>query len=479
MNLFENQKIYSLQRNILKLLRINIVLVIILAFAFYIYSNSIYALSLLPLIIIIGFLISKKNLICSELGLIYILYTVLYIIIPALCIILLDQDYIFGTSISSYPGDSSAYLQDLNSSTYFLLILWVSMYFGLILGSKKNKKFYVKRFSLNIKRLKFLGIVVIIFQLIDVINIYEVRNGGFYSINYLTQILNDHAYLLIVTLFLVYDHSINANEKIKFLNIVFIAFLILYTISGGKAGLLVITFLLLVYQFSLAKFLNKENVIFYNINYVLIILILLPLLFIIGKIFRIFLQLDFNFNKITIEYVSEELADSILSIIYRLIQGGFDQFLAISNNFLLVDYDYNFNIIFITYLVKNTVNLLLPGTIYPEAFTMTSQLFPDVLYKRDLISTNTIETLILKLNTQPYSIFGFFSIIFGKLSPFFLFLFSYIYSRIFYYINPPVLKIVMIYFFGAFLSCFGLDVVIGNSFLILIGMYTMLTFVKK
>jgi hypothetical protein len=352
------------------------------------------------------------------------------------------------------------------------------MYFGLVLGNQGIKKNDFQNINFNINRLKYLGYFVVLLQIMDVINIYEVRNGTTYTINYLTQVFNDHAYLLIVTLFIVCDKSENIKDKLRLFNLVFILFVIMYTISGSKSALLVITFLLIIYQFTLSKLLNNGIIIFYKFKYLSLLFIALPALFIIGKIFRIFLQLDFDFNKISVQYLTEELGDSILALIYRLIQGGFDQYLAIFKNFILSDYNYDFSLIFITYIIKNTLNLLLPGTIFPEAFVMSSQLFPDVLFKENLISSITIENLIIKLNTQPYSIFGFFCIIFGILSPIILFIGSYLFSKLVHYVRSPVLKLSLIYFFGSLLSCFGLDVVIGNTFLILIGMYAMLIVVK-
>jgi hypothetical protein len=119
------------------------------------------------------------------------------------------------------------------------------------------------------------------------------------------------------------------------------------------------------------------------------------------------------------------------------------------------------------------VNLLLPGTPFPEAYAPSSQLFPDVIASGDLNGNLTLFEFIHNSNTQPYTLFGIFILLFGVISPLVLFLIMVIFLFCFNRLENHFLRMAIIYFFAAALSSFGIDSVIGNSAHLLVSMVLM------
>ena len=111
---------------------------------------------------------------------------------------------------------------------------------------------------------------------------------------------------------------------------------------------------------------------------------------------------------------SQFLNSSVLvfeKILIRLTNHGMDQFILINLSFL--EYDFEYTKQFSLYIYKNFINLMMPGTVYPESYSPSSQLFTDILFKRNLDGDIDEIELIRNLNTQPFSVFGFFTILFG------------------------------------------------------------------
>ena len=72
----------------------------------------------------------------------------------------------------------------------------------------------------------------------------------------------------------------------------------------------------------------------------------------------------------------------IAIILDRFCHDGIDRFFLIFHGVWVSDFDGNFLQDFYSYLKKNLLNLLLPGTVYPEAYAPSSQIFGSVLFGR-------------------------------------------------------------------------------------------------
>jgi hypothetical protein len=86
--------------------------------------------------------------------------------------------------------------------------------------------------------------------------------------------------------------------------------------------------------------------------------------------------------------------------------------------------------------------------------------------------------LLVAMNTQPYTMFGVFIILFGALAPIPLYLFTAIFSFCYRVIGNPIVKIVLLYCFLGILSSFGLEVVVANSVHLAVSMFFMYALIR-
>lgn len=164
----------------------------------------------------------------------------------------------------------------------------------------------------------------------------------------------------------------------------------------------------------------------------------------------------------------------ILEVIFiRLAQNGLDMYLLIFNSFIGVSYDLFLSSELIIYILKNSVNLLLPGTIFPEAYAPSGQFFIEII-NRDFIGwqsgLDSFE-LYTTLNTSAYTLFGEAIIFFGNFAPFLIFIVIYFYSKLYYSISNIFIKSILAFCFLQALGSYGIDGTIGDSFNVLVSIF--------
>jgi len=81
--------------------------------------------------------------------------------------------------------------------------------------------------------------------------------------------------------------------------------------------------------------------------------------------------------------------------------------------------------------------------------------------------------MLSSINTQPYTIFGIFTILFGQLSPVVIFLYHALLSLIFSLTKNFILRLTIIYFFITAMSSFGIEIAIGYAYHIIISLFFM------
>jgi hypothetical protein len=109
------------------------------------------------------------------------------------------------------------------------------------------------------------------------------------------------------------------------------------------------------------------------------------------------------------------------------------------------------------YMSKGFINRILPGTPYLEAYTPSSMYLYDVLSFEKIESTLTKVTLLKQANTQPFTLFGTLTIIFGPLSVLVSFLFGMFFSVVYKLTDAKYIKGLLIFLLFAFLQVFGLE----------------------
>ena len=126
---------------------------------------------------------------------------------------------------------------------------------------------------------------------------------------------------------------------------------------------------------------------------------------------------------------------------------------------------------FAEYLGKNLLNLVLPGTPFPEAYAPSSNLMPAVLSSGPLMGESSKAQLLLSLNTQPYTVFGVAIVLCGALAPFAVFAVGGILSLAYRLTRNVPVRLSLIYLFNAAVHSYGIEVVIANAIHLGVSMF--------
>jgi hypothetical protein len=427
----------------------------------------------------------------SQFALFFCFHSFLYLNIPAAFIVLNEKNYIYGESIESIPFLQSEYQQSLPWGLLYLTICWVAVWLGIVTNNSKKKIIDQNLFlKINLSSILILGAIVFVVSLIDIQNFTSIRIGAGERVNsILVFIFFDYAYLILCGL--IFFIKCNENKNIEMPNkinlnisIIFILFTLLFFEAGAKAAILAVFTWLVLFPVAFSREFNLANISFVNLKAIMMIALLSLPMFYFSMIMRmnIGMGISTDLNMLLIGVDKFEIImfnDIIKLILYRFCQGGLDQFLLIFHSFIINNMDLNTSFNFINYLVKNSLNLILPGTPFAESYVPSSQLFHQVIDK-NLVGLNygvNPDELIKSLNTQPYTIFGVFMIIFGIISPMMIYILTYLFINIFKRINDIFVKSALLFFFIAIFSSYGFETAIGNAvhlYVSILFMYIML-----
>lgn len=453
-------------------------------------AGMLSALSGFMYIVIVSLLSRNKRFRRSNFSILLCFFTLLYLNIPTAFILFEGSDYVFGEGLASIPFAQSDYQQSLPMGFLYLSVLWAALWLGIISVGTKIQKINQKYFlSIKLMHILLLGVIVLIVTWIDNQSFADVRLNGTEKINSLLAfVFFDHAYLVMAGLVLFFKlnesrHVVNSRKITTLIFMIFITFTFIQFMAGSKAAILVIFMLLMFIPFSVFREYPHAQVSLPSIKFFLVLMLLALPLFYLALIQRATLASGIATNLSTFlsgfsGFDTSVVYDIIKQIIYRLSWGGVDRFLLIFQSFSINAFDPETAMKFVNYLFKNTLNLLLPGTPFPEAYAPSSQLFPQVIIKHLMGGEIDTNALIMSLNTQPYTIFGIFVIIFGFAAPLFLYLFTFVYIVIFNKIKNPFLEITMLYFFYGALSSFGIEAVLGNSVHLFVSILLMYFLIK-
>lgn len=405
------------------------------------------------------------------------IFTLLYINIPTAFILFEGSDYIFGDGLASIPFEQSDYQQALPFGFLYLTILWIALWLGIVSAGSNKKKIEQTYFSpIGTKPILLLGLAVLVITWIDNQALADVRLGGAEKLtSVLAFIFFDHAYLVMSGLIIFfklnepsYSFHPRARKITSLLFTLFIAFTALSFLSGSKGAILVIFMLLLMLPFCFFCAHPRATVSFPPLKFIAMLVLLAPALFYFALIQRVSLasgvapDLSSLLDGLS-GFEASMVYGLFKQILYRLSWGGIDRFLLIVQSFCIDTFDSETSRKFITYISQNTLNLLLPGTPFPEAYAPSSQLYPQVIHKNLVAGEIDTNSLINSFNTQPYTIFGVFIIIFGFAAPAFIYVVTFAYIYTFNKIDNAFIKLTMLYFFTGALSSYGIEAVLGNS----------------
>lgn len=428
-------------------------------------------------ILIVSMLSLNERFRSSPFSILFCFFTFLYLNVPAAFILFEGSDYIYGDGLASIPFQQNDYLQSLPLGFLYLSLSWVAVWLGIISVNPNRKEINQNRFSsIRLKHILLLGGIVLVVTWLDNQSFSDVRLEGAEKLNSLLAfIFFDHAYLVVAGLILFFklnesEHDVDSRSNAMLISAIFIAYISIFFLAGSKGAILVIFMLLVLFPFSCFREYSDVQGLFPTPKFLVMLALLAPVLFCFALIQRISLASgiapDMSTLLAGLSVVDASMVyDTFSQILYRLSYGGIDRFLLVFQSFIINSFDPDTAIKFVNYLADNTLNLILPGTPFPEAYAPSSQLFPQVIQKDIIRGSGEVDVnaLIISFNTQPYTIFGIFMIIFGFSAPVFLYLFTFAFVFIYRNINGIFVKITMLYFFSAALSSYGIEVVLGNS----------------
>ncbi len=386
----------------------------------------------------------------------------------------------------SLPNDNLYYYQFLFPGLIYFLFAYICILGGLLLGNKikfrKNNSAVSFKKSTTTVLWMILGLITFYLITIDNANIFSARAEGTEKQESAIAILfNDKTYQLVFpVLFYYIPHKSQKKAIVSF--VVILALFLLLNIGGtSKAALLqVFTFFFLG---PLAYCYSSNKQIYWPQKKLLLIGVILAVpLFVYSMLSRSIMGLGISLSLDNMWDLILNSGDFEVQIILELI---FERLSAMMNNFLLLfstfskGYSLDYSLHFLGYTYSSLMNLVLPGTPFPDAYVLSSQLFPKVVDMQVMESGLDRITYLQQSNTQPYSFFGVLLVIFSPIPALFIcFFVGVMFSIFFNLVKPHYAKIVIMYFFTILFQCFGIEAVIQFFIITLVTTFFQVTLMK-
>jgi hypothetical protein len=412
-------------------------------------------------------------------------FTFIFLNIPTVYLFIQGNEYIFGNGLVGIPFTQKEYHNSIFYGFLFLTLCWFSIWYGSIVVDKisyKNK-FYLRRYSITPFVLIIFAISILILHFnIHIESVNNLLNNDVVSQSKIGVLFSMHAFVTLAGT--IAYLQLNFKEKITYKNeksyklaigFIFVIFLFYQSYTGGKAAILQIMTMIFLVNIAMSREFEKTRIIFLSKKLFWLLLLLAPILYTVVLFKRISIGsgVAFEFSSIFFLIQEVEIQDIFHNIMLRLSSGGLDRYFLLFNSFILDSYSHIVAIDYSVYVSKNTINLVVPGTIFPEAYAPSGQLFSQVINK-DVVgwSGGADQLLLLKsLNTSPYTGIGEAIVLFGLFAPFFLFIITATVLFIYFRVKNPIIKTAMIFLFFQAIPSFGIDGVIGDSFNLLISMF--------
>jgi hypothetical protein len=430
------------------------------------------------------------------LSFILIFITTLFINIPLIFITYCGIDYNYEYVSKKIPFSRDVYTMLFPYSVIWLFFSWLAIYLGICLsGIKKlylyqkkvtirsdeniqerfNVRLYEKFKAIKFSTIVFWAILVTIFSLLQSKNFYEVFNYNVKNLiiyNYLKLIFIDEILfflLLIINLKISQCKDFNLNLKKYFLTIFILIFLFLISkIYAGSKGALYSLLIIFFLNFIILSQFPKTKMIFFSRTLLLFMPLLLLFLFDFGEYIRNFLRN--HETQIINDFFNLENTKVLLTrILYRISTSGIHQYILIFVSYINSIIDLDTSISLLKYMSYSLINLLTPGTPFRDYYSPSSQFLNDIVNYGTLFYFElNYRELIITFNTQPFSIWGFFLIIFNLLSFFSLFIYSILMSFMFKKKNLYLKIFILNLFFGLFFN-YGFENTLFNNVVLAIN----------
>jgi hypothetical protein len=450
-------------------------------YSFFVGTDQMASLAGVFFLIVVALLSTNKVFCNNSFSIVFCMFTFLFFSVPIAFYLVLGGDYIFGSGLVDLPYSQEQYREATPWAIFFLTFSWISIWLPLsFVKTVMRGKPSDSMSKVQILSILAVGVLTWLITASDRLEFAEVnmfagtKEMGIFSILFFA-----HAYLMFSGLAMI----LKANEMnppangavITLTALIFFIFLLLFTLEGSKGSILSITLLFLIYPISALISYQIEIILLPSVKLLLILAITsLPIYYFVS-VFRDLPNSQLGnfdtFFTVASAFSFDTLGNVIVKVLYRFSMAGFDRFVLIFQSFGIGEYHLASSLDFFIYISKNLINLISPGTPFLEAYMPSSQLFPKIISNQIIVGSSTQSELMNSFNTQAFTIFGLFIILFGLMAPAFLFIYTLIFSFIFNGLNSYLGKLALIYFFSELLLCHGPEVVIFYSIQAYVSMY--------
>lgn len=412
-----------------------------------------------------------------------IFFLIIYVYIPLTYISILGEDYNFGWGLASVPFSQEFYAARYLTNLYFLFLCIFSTFLGLSIFSPQFRIFSNENSlqSFGVWPIFLLGIIAVTILVNDITTSHAaIRAGKSGSEGLIKFLFFDHAYLFISGVALIAVTTLDTNHKMKKTLILLIAFAFIgaFMLAGMKAGWLSLGILFLFLPYCYLRNNRTSFILFPSIYIIVSMCVLAPVIYFATYFYRFAISSSFEFDVLTILSLLDSNSLGILleEIFYRLSAGGFDRFMLISTTFLTDGFSSYGIQEYLPYMIKNFINLILPGTIYLEAYAPSSQMFPQVIQQVQMDGDVSASYLLSSINSQPYTIFGVMTVIGGWFAPLIIFLYNLVFSIMYAFFKNLFIRMTLIYLYWTALNSFGFEVALGYAYHLIISLFFMYFF---
>lgn len=401
--------------------------------------------------------------------LIFLTFSMVYIELPVVLMASRYPDYFPTDGLNLMPLTPSEFI--LAQALAMLAIFYIASFCAIKAIVLKNHEGYSLPSFLKHKTAPYLAIALIIYGEIydNLFSVFVTKVSG-NIIGELSRFITNDAALFLAMFLMLNQTRVrrgrHLSDKTTLLYFLLTGGYIVYrTISGSKGAMIIIFSLAFIYPLALLGRVRGQKILLPSPIVAISALTILPFTYAIGYIFRLARNYEGRFT------FSEALSYSLenLGTISLLLEAIGDRLSAAFNRYILIFSNYCENGFTDSvkalprYIFENLLNLLLPGTPFPDSYYMSSMQLEKILLDEPFIYGDTAQ-LLASLNTQPFTAFGISILFAGVLGPLLFFLFIVI-LRLLYNKTKFWGSLFTIILFDLTLSCYGIDPAVQLTFL--------------
>jgi len=395
-----------------------------------------------------------------------------YIVAPLVFLSIVGSDFEYGRGISRVPATSEAYAASAPMAIVFLTVCLAAMCAGLAQGGKRGRPPNMKlERRIGLWPAGIFAAIVFVLAVRDNASILAdlISGDDVHRESLLVFIFFDHAYLVLGPM--IYfsrlaqpDRWTAKNTALQFM-LMITAMWAVSVLAGSKGGILLIASLSFLIPLSYLRRIPNATMLVPTPK---VALAIIPVILVIFAYTLAVRELRFVVNPDTsatatvmnavTESASASLAFTVGEILYR-ISALLDRYILTFHNFATNGFDASYAAQVMGYLGKNFLNLVLPGTPFPEAYSPSSNLFVQTLFREPLISEVSRSELLASLNTQPYSIFGAAVLLVGGWAPVLLFVTCFVLARTYARTQSMLPRLALLYALPGLFHAYALEVV--------------------